>query len=219
MKKMSAFCIFMMVLLVLSACDYSTAKPVFDIFGSPNPLYYGGSCPKPVLHLVVSGPGEGLRINSIIAAYQLFDGSGKKIHQDAYNLNPVPDTPAFTYDADRMINVPDSGGSASSPDSPVIADFGAGHVDFAATVYAKFLSPPASGSSETYYFTSTKSIPVLPCTSRTPTPGVPSISVTIASGSRPGLDLATVKAPGSDVKPPAPPPSCSVDPNNPSCVP
>jgi hypothetical protein len=169
---------------------------------------------------MVSGPGEGLRINSIIAAYQLYDGSGKKIYESAYSLHPIPDAPAVSYDADRIISVPDSGGSSPAPDSPII-DFGEGRVDFAATVYAKILSPSPTGPSETYYFTSTKSIPVLPCSLRVPT-STPTIDPGL-----PGLDSATIIPPGSYDQPPKQgegggppaPPSCSVEPNNPNCVP
>jgi len=211
-----------LLFLAMIAAACGPKKAVFDIYGSPNPLFYGGLCPTPVLTLLVSGPGDGLRINSIIAAYQLFDGAGKKVDENTASLHPVPDAPSVAYDASRIITVPYSGGSAPSPDSPIL-DFGEGRVDFAATVYAKILSPSPGSLSETYYFTSTKSIPVLPCSSLTPTPAP--IKVTIAPGpGLPGLSgAATIIPPGSYAKPTpvggAAPPSCSVGPNNPNCQP
>jgi hypothetical protein len=215
MNKRSVLFIFITAILVLSACDYTTATPVFDIYGSPSPLYYGGLCSTPVLKMLVSGPGAGLRIDSVIAAYQLFDGSGKKVSSNTASLSPIPDTPSGTYDAERIIVIPTGG---SSPDS-LVYDFGNGRVDFAATVSAKFTSPSPTGYASTFYFTSTKSIPVLPCSSLKPTPA-PTIDPGLPSISGPVLPPGSVDKPkpgGGGGAPP--PPSCSTDPNNPSCVP
>ncbi|MCE9646994.1 MAG: hypothetical protein K8S20_13415 [Chloroflexi bacterium] len=223
MQKRSMIGLCLMVFLGLSACDYGSEKPVFDIYGSPNPLYYGGSCPAPVLTLRVSGPGEGLRMNSIIAAYQLFDHGGNKITEATVSLKPIPDALPVSYDADRIISVPDGGGSAPAPDSPII-DFGEGRVDFAATVYAKVLSPAPGAPGETYFFTSTKSIPVLPCGLVKATSTLPAAAVfTLAPEFPSGLGKATVIPPSSYGKPTkesgSSVPSCSVEPNNPNCVP
>ena len=218
MNKRSVFLFFLVFPLFLTACGGSPPTPgkdSFDISGSPNPLYYGGSCSTPVLTILVSGPGAGLRINSIIAAYQVFDGSGKKVDENTASLHPVPDAPLVNYDADRIIIIP--GGEGSAPDSPIY-EFGNGHVDFAAMVYATFDPKPSSGPDETYYFTSTKSVPILPCSAMGSTPG---------AGLPGGIVIVTIIPPVPADKPsqpdegggPPPPPSCSADPNNPNCVP
>jgi len=192
--------------LILISCG--PAKPVFEISGSPAPLFYG--CGASVFTFKVTGPGDGLRINSIIVGYQLFDGRGSKITETTVTLNPIPGAPPVAYDADRIISVPDSAGSSPAADEPII-DFGEGRLDFAATVYAKFLSPSPTGPEETFYFTDTKSIPVLPC------PPKPVFTIV-----PPHIDV-TILPPGSADKPKpgggGPPPSCSVEPNNPNCVP
>jgi hypothetical protein len=181
------------------------AKPVFEISGSPSPLLYG--CGASVFTFKVTGPAEGLKINSIIVAYQLFDGGGKKVREATLYLYPIPYDPPVSYDASRIIVVPDSGGSAPAPDEPIL-DFGEGRIDFAATVYAKLLSPSPSGPDETFYFTDTKSIPVLPCA-----PGSPTLAPTPA----PTLAPTPIELPTK--KPKAPRPPCSLEPNNPNCVP
>lgn len=157
--KTKVLILFILFGLILSACGPD--KPTFEISGSPNPLFYG--CGPSVVTFTVTGPGSGLRINSIIVGYQLFDGKGTKVNEDTAYLKTIPDTPPVAYDTKRTISVPDSVSSVSAPDEPII-DFGDGRLDFAATVYVTFLSPPVTGPSETFYFTSTKSISVLPCT-------------------------------------------------------
>jgi hypothetical protein len=205
--------IFLILLMALMLAGCGPAKPTFEISGSPNPLYYG--CGASVFTFNVTGPGAGLRINSIIVGYQLFDGKGSKIIETTATLHPIPDAAPVAYDADRIIPVPDSAGSAPATDEPII-DFGEGRLDFAATVYATYLSPPPSGPAETYYFTSTKSVPVLPCSSRSTAPA-PTVD--------PGLPSfeGTIIPPGSSDKPKpggsGSPPSCSAEPNNPNCVP
>lgn len=205
-----------MLCIILSSCG--PAKPTFDIYGSPGTLYYGGTCPAPVLYLAVMGPGEGLVINSIVAGYVLYDGSGKKISEDGFNLDPVSGAKDVFYNGWRTLTVPVGEGPYAA-----VEDFGDGRVDFAATVHVKILSPSPSGPSETFYFTSTKSNPVLPCSPATPTPtvkvplGLPPVATVLP----PRLDV-TIVPPGSSNKPKqggGGPPSCSVDPNNPSCVP
>ena len=200
------------MVVILAGCG--PAKPAFEISGSPNPLLYG--CGASVLTFKVTGPGEGLKIESIILAYQLFDGSGKKIREATLNLYPIPYAPPVSYDASRIIYIPDSTGSSPAPDEPIL-DFGEGRIDFAATIYAKFLSPSSTGPEETFYFTDTKSIPVLPCG---PVP-----IVTIGQG--PGDQIITREAPTVTPtftpvptrKPRSPRPACTAEPNNPNCVP
>jgi hypothetical protein len=226
MKAKISIPVILLFALIFTGCG--PEKPTFEISGSPETLYYGGLCPTPVLTFKVTGPGEGLRINSIIVAYQLFDGSGKKITEATLYLHPIPDAPSVSYDASRIIVVPDSGGSVPTSDSPII-DFGEGHIDFAATVYAKILSPSITGPDETYYFTSTKSIPVLPCLPVTietieQGPGDEIIIITLdAPTATPTFAPEPTKKPKGDSgdappQPPAPP-SCSVEPNNPNCAP
>jgi hypothetical protein len=161
-------------------------------------------------------------MNSIIAAYQLFDHGGNKITEATVNLKPIPDALPVSYDADRIISVPDGGGSAPAPDSPII-DFGEGRVDFAATVYAKVLAPAPGAPGETYFFTSTKSIPVLPCGLVKATATLPAAAFTIAPEFPSGLGKATVIPPSSYGKPTmesgSSVPSCSVELNNPNCMP
>ncbi len=193
--------------MILISCG--PAKPVFEISGSPAPLLYG--CGASVLTFKVTGPAEGLKINSIIVAYQLFDGGGKKVREASLNLYPIPYDPPVSYDASRIIVVPDSAGSSPAPDEPIL-DFGEGRIDFAATVYAKFLSPSPSGPEETFYFTDTKSIPVLPCAA-----GSPTLAPTPVPTLAPTLTPTPIEVPTK--KPKAPRPPCSVEPNNPNCVP
>ena len=205
-----------LIILLLAAMGLIScgpAKPVFEISGSPAPLLYG--CGASVFTFKVTGPAEGLKINSIIVAYQLFDGSGKKVKEASLNLYPIPYAPPLSYDASRIISVPDSGVSGSAPDVPIL-DFGEGRIDFAATVFAKFLSPSPTGPEETYYFTDTKSVPVRPCG---PVP-----IVTIGQG--PGDQIITREAPTltptftpAPTKKPKPEPRPTCDPNNPNCIP
>ena len=157
MKPKAGLSVILLLALVIAGCE--KAGKTFEIGGSPDPLYYG--CGASVFTFTVTGPGSGLRINSIIVAYQLFDSTGKKVKEATLDLHPIPYASPVAYDADRIIVVPESAGSA--PDEPIII-FGEGRMDFAATVYATFLSPPPGSSRETYYFTSTKSVKVLPCT-------------------------------------------------------
>src|SRR3972149_6791669 len=197
--------------LILAGCR--PAKPTFEISGSPDPLFYG--CGPSVLTLTVTGPGEGLKINSIIAAYQLFDGAGKKVYETTLYLHPIPYATPISYDADRLIVIPDTSGSPVAPDEAIL-EFGEGRLEFAATVYAKILSPSLTGPDETYYFTSTKSIPVLPCTPPRPIP--PTLAPTLTPTAT--IVPEPTKKPKEDSggAPPAPP-SCSAEPNNPNCVP
>ena len=198
MKAKTGISLFLLLAVLMTGCG-GRPEATFEISGSPNPLFYGGTCGASVMTFTVMGPGAGLEIKSIIAAYQLFDSAGKKVREDTLHLNPVPGATPVTYDATRIIIVPDSGGSSPAPDEPLVI-FGEGHIDFAATVYAKILVPAPTGPEETFYFTSTKSIPVLPCA---PTPTVP-----------PPPPAPTKKPKGEP-----PPPSCSIEPNNPNCVP
>jgi hypothetical protein len=168
MKTKTGLTLVLLIVLILAGCE--KAGKTFEISGSPDPLYYG--CGASVFTFTVMGPGSGLRINSIVVAYQLFDGKGNKVKEATLDLHPIPYASPVAYDADRIITVPDSAGLAPAPDEPII-DFGEGRMDFAATVYATFLSPPPTGSSETYYFTSTKSVKVLPCTTPTLDPSAP----------------------------------------------
>jgi len=167
--------LFLLVSVLLAGCG--PAKPAFEISGAPAVLYYGG-CGTTVVNFTVTGPGEGLKINSIIVGYNLFDGGGKKVREGTVSLSAYPGKPPVWYDDHLIIVVPDSGGSAPAPDE-LIEYFGEGRLDFAATIFARFLSPSVTGPEETYYFTATESIPVLPC--------APSIFETIDPG--PDIDV------------------------------
>ncbi len=205
MKTKSCFSLFLLIALMITGCG---GRPVakFDISGDPNPLYYGGVCATPVMTFTVTGPGAGLEIESIIVAYQLFDGDGKKVKEDSFHLNPVPGATPIDYDADRIIVIADTSGAALAPDEAIVI-FGDGHIDFAATIYTKILSPSPSGPDTTYYFTDTKSVPVLPCALPTPLP--PTLTP---------VPVPTKKPKGDTGGGPPGPPSCSVEPNNPNCV-
>jgi len=203
--------------LGITACG--PEKPTFEISGSPNPLFYGVGCPTTVIDFTVKGPAEGLRINSIIVGYNLVDGSGKKVKTGTLTLSPYPGRPPVWYNDSMKISVPDSGGTAPGIDEPILV-FGEGYIEFAATVYAKILSPSPTGPGETYYFTSTESIPVLPCAPSAPIepidqgPGDQIIIITPPGPTATPVPEATKKPKD---EPPAPP-SCSVEPNNPNCV-
>ena len=213
--------------LIFSGC--APPKATFEISGAPDPLFYGSGCPSTVIDFTVKGPGEGLKINSIIVGYNLIDGSGKKVKEGTLSLSPYPGRPPVWYNDSMKISVPDSGGSAPAADEPILV-FGEGRIDFAATVYAKILSPSITGPDETYYFTSTKSIPVLPCEPVIIEPidqGPPSDEVIIITPVAPPATATLAPEPAkkpkgdpSNEEPPAStPPSCSADPNNPNCVP
>jgi hypothetical protein len=202
--------------LLIAGCG--PPKATFEIEGSPNPLFYG-SCGTTVVNFTVKGPGEGLKINSVIVGYNLFDGSGKKIREGTVSLSPSPGKPPVWYDGHLIIVVPDSGGSAPAPDEPILY-FGEGRIDFAATIFAKILSPLPAGPEETYYFTSTKSIPVLPCAPasiETIDQGPPADE--IITREAPTLMPTLTPVPTRKPKEGPPAPSCSVEPNNPNCVP
>ena len=225
MKKRIGISLIFIIAFLLSACG----KPppmgdVFDISGSPNPLYYG-YCGPATLKFTVSGPGDGLRINSIIVGYNLTSGSGVKVKTGTVTLASSPSDPPVTYTGSVTFSI--AGGTGAVAPDVAILDFGDGKADFAATVYATLLSPPTTGSSEKYYFTSTKSVTVVPCLP-TPTaparPGVPGL--TVVPPILPPMELVT-PTPFPIALPPGPadkptkdndgPPPC--DPNNPNCAP
>jgi hypothetical protein len=218
MNKRSLISAFMLASLILGACEYSKPKLTFDISGTPNPLYYGGSCGVPVITFNVTGfLGDYLYTTyNPTVAYELFDGAGNKIKAGKLALSPVALATPDAYLASQEIKIPESGAPASAPDS-LILDFGEGSIRFQAIIEAEIRTGPTTVGGRGYYFTSTKSIPILPCP--------PTMKATIEPR-LPGLDSATLIAPGSSDKPSKPgggappaPPSCSTDPNNPSCVP
>ena len=214
MKKKTSSTISLIFLgtLILAACG-GRPEASFEISGAPDPLFYGGTCGATVITFTVTGPADGLEIKSIIAAYNLFDGSGKKVGSNSLHLYAVPGGTPITYDATRIIFVPDSGGTSPAPDEPILV-FGDGSIEFAATIFAKILTPAPTGPEETYYFTTTKSIPVLPCRPVTPVP--PTIAPTFTP--IPTVTPKPTKKPKDDSGGPPAPPSCTVEPNNPNCV-
>jgi hypothetical protein len=210
MNKRTVVSVFILSLLALGACAPSEPKLAFDISGTPDPLYYGGSCGVPVVTFKVTGYlGEYLytTYNPTIT-YQLFDGGGNKIKEASLALNPVALATPDVYHASQGLTISDSGGSASAADSLAL-DFGEGTIKFQATIAAEIRTGPTTVGERNYYFTSTKSIPVLPC---------PPAAIIVP----PHIDV-TILPPGSADKPKpgggGPPPSCSAEPNNPNCVP
>ena len=187
-------------MLGVSACDFSEAKPAFTIDGTPNPLYYGGTCSTPVLTLLVSGYADGATIEKVTASYQLFDGSGTEIHRSTFELHPIPGAPPFAYDTDRLIDIPD-------PDT-----FGNGSIKLEWIVN---LTLPDRGG--TFALVGAKIIPVLPCP---PKPVFPTIDPGLppAKGTLVPPDAPDKPEPSDDEGAPPAPPSCSTEPNNPSCV-
>jgi hypothetical protein len=206
MNQRYAISVLILSLLILSACG-PVPDPVFHISGSPDPLMYGG-CGSNTLTLKVTGPGDNVKVNSIIASYNLFDGSGRKVKTGSILLKPSPSEPPVTYVGSVTFSI-GTGATGSSPDS-LILDFGEGSVEFGAFVDADLIKHPDSGPYKPVGHTEVKSIPVIACL---PTPTAPP------------LIRVTIVPPGSADKPkrggdePPAPPSCSTDPNNPSCVP
>jgi hypothetical protein len=211
-NKRAFISISILSLLVLGACAPSEPKLAFDISGSPDPLYYGGSCGVPVITFNVTGfLGDYLYSTyNPTVVYQLFDGGGNKLKEGSLVLNPVALATPDVYHASQGLAISESGGSASAPDS-LILDFGEGTIKFQAIIEAEIRTGPTTVGERNSYFTSMKSIPVLPC------PPKPVFTIL-----PPHLDV-TIMPPGSADKPKqgggGSPPSCSTDPNNPSCVP
>ncbi len=206
---------------ILSACGGDGPEPTFDIVGTPDPLYYGGACGTPVITFHVKGfLGDPYPIYSTynpIVAYQLFDGGGKEVKASTLALSPVAFVTPDAYSASQGLAIPDTGAYSAPPDSLVLV-FGEGTIKFQAILEAEIRTSPTTVGPRKSYFTTTKSIPVLPCSTRPPTaastvdPGSAGISGTIIP---PGLPKPP--NPGGGNQPPGPP-SCSVEPNNPNCV-
>jgi hypothetical protein len=196
--------IILLALLSITLNSCGPGKPTFEISGSPDPIFYG-YCGT-LLTFKVIGPGDNLRINSVIVGYNLFNGSGGKVKSGTVTLSSSLIDPPVTYTGSLDFFGSDLSSPGSSPDKVVI-DFGDGRIDFAATVYATYITPPSSGPDETYYFTSTKSVKLLPCG---PTPTVAPIILVAPS---------LTPTPVPTKKPKDGRPSCSAEPNNPNCKP
>lgn len=221
MNAKKGFTLVWLFALIMTGC--APPKATFEISGSPDPLFYGSDCPLTVIDFTVKGPGEGLKINSIIVGYNLFDGSGKKVKGGTLSLSPYPGRPPIWYNDYITISVPGSEGSSAAPDEPILY-FGEGYIEFAATIFAKILSPSIAGPEETYYFTSTKRIAVLPCLPVTietieQGPGDEVIIITRESPTATPVPEPTKKPKEDSGGGPPAPPACSVEPNNPNCVP
>jgi hypothetical protein len=211
MKKQVVLYLSLIGILILTACTRDIPASVFHINGSPDPLLYGGC--GDTLTLRVTGSGDNIRVDSIIASYNLYDGSGTKVKTGSIRLEPASGEPPVNYIGSVKFSLTTSLGG-ESPDSPIF-DFGEGWVEFAAFVDAWYITPPDGGPSKPVGHTETKSLPVIPCLP-TPTP-IPTATWTIA----PNIPVEPPPS-GSGDKPPEPPispPSCSVEPNNPNCVP
>jgi hypothetical protein len=207
--KRAAILTFILSVLLLSACSPDESKLTFDISGTPNPLYYGGSCGTPVISFHVTGfMGKYLYYTyDPTVVYQLFDSAGKKILAGSLALTPVTMATPDAYNASQGITLPGSGASGSAPDSLVV-DIGEGLLSFQAIIDAEIRTDPTNYGERTRYFTSTKSVSVLPCP--------PTSAYTIVP---PRINI-TIVPPGSVDKPkPGSPPYCSVEPNNPNCIP
>ena len=172
MKTKTGITLAILIVLVLSGCE--KAGKTFEISGSPDPLLYG-YCNEPTLTFTVTGPGDGLRVDGVIVAYNLFNESGVKVKSGSLSLTYSPFHPAVTYIGSVTFKIAAPG--SVSPPYDAIMDFGEGKVEFAATVSAFKLSPDGGA---TYFITSTKSVRVIPCgpTPPPPPPGAPKPTVT-----------------------------------------
>jgi len=207
-NKRSVISILILILIALTACDKDIPDPVFHISGSPDPIRYG--CGN-TLTVKVVGPSENVRVDSVFVTYNLFNGAGVKIKTGDIPMISSPAEPPTTYIGSVTLSIPS--GSTDPSDIASMA-FGEGKVVFGGFVDARVASSP---STSLVGHTEEKTIAVIPCPP-TPAPKAPLPS---------GMDIATVVPPGSYDKPssgggdgiPPAPPSCSVEPNNPSCVP
>ncbi len=214
MKKRTVVYICILALLVLPACEKDIPAPVFHISASPDPLMYGGC--GDTLTFKVTGPGDNIQVDSIIASYNLYNSSGEKVKTGSISLMPAPGEPAVTYIGSVTFSIAAFFSSGGTPDSPVMY-FGEGRVEFGAFVDARYITAPESGPWKPVGHTETKSIPVIPCLP-TPTVPPPPTATTIPTHSG-GVTPVSTGLPESASETPASPPPCSVEPNNPNCVP
>jgi hypothetical protein len=164
MKTRTGITLVLLIVMVLAGCE--KAGKTFEISGSPDPLLYG-YCNEPTVTFTVSGPGEGLRIDGVIVAYNLFNGDGMKVKSGSLSLTLSPFHPAVTYIGSVTFKISSRPGAAVLPEDAIM-EFGEGKVEFAATVSAYDLSPTGG---VTYFLTSTKSVRVIPCGPTPPPPG------------------------------------------------
>jgi hypothetical protein len=193
MKTRASISLLSMIVVILAACAPKPAPG--QIVGAPDPVFYGACSPHSVAFIYELPSEDAGKLdpvkNSVTAEYRLIGTGGIEVAKNSISLTSAGGAYTGTLDL--------------NPLGPLLEE-GEGSLVFYGQVWGSWPFMRGSLPFKTTVYSDSKVVDVQPCL---PTP-IPTLMPTPTATPTP--------IPEPTKKPKSPPP-CSVEPNNPNCIP